>query len=453
MSMDPLTPSAGLAVVTPADPDWDEARRAWNLAVDQRPEAVALPAGAGEVAAAIGRARDAGLRVAVQGTGHGAGARGAIQGAMLVSTARMRAVEIDADARTARAGAGALWLDVVPAAAEHGLAALHGSGPDVGVTGYTLGGGLGWLGRRHGLACNAVTAVELVTAGGEAVRVDASSDPDLFWALRGGGGSFGVVTAIEFRLLPIDSVHAGWLVWPWEEARGVLTRWAEWTGAVPDEVTSVGRLLQVPPLPELPDALRGRQLVVVEAALLADEGEAARLLEPLRELGPEIDTFAQAPATALSTLHMDPPEPVPGVGDTALIDALPAEAIDAFVAACGPGSGSPLVSVELRHLGGALGRVPDGPGALGRCDGDYLLFAVGVLMDPSMSGPLRAALARAIDAVAPWGRGRRLLNFADSPADTRTMFDPQVHERLREIRARVDPEGLLQANHPIPQGA
>jgi hypothetical protein len=233
----------------------------------------------------------------------------------------------------------------------------------------------------------------------------------------------------------------------------VLTAWAEWTAAAPDEVTSLGRLLQVPPLPELPDALRGRRLVVVEAAILSDEAEAARLLAPLRELGPEIDTFAQAPATAFATLHMDPPEPVPGIGDTALLDALPPEAIDALLGACGPGSGSPLVSVEVRHLGGALGRAPDGAGALGRCAGDYLLFGVGVLMDPSMSGPLRAALAGAVDAVAPWGRGRRLLNFVDAPADTRTMFDPQAHERLCEIRARVDPEGLLQANHPIPRGA
>ena len=243
---------------------------------------------------------------------------------MLINTSRMREVAVDGPGRSARAAAGALWMDVVPAAAEHGLAALHGSAPDVGVVGYTLGGGVSWLARRHGLASNSVTALELVTPAGELVRADAETEPDLFWALRGGGGSFGVVTAIEFRLYPVESVNAGWLIWPWDEATRVLTRWAEWTGDVPDEVTSVGRLLQVPPLPDLPDAVRGRQLVVVEAAILADEAESGRLLAPLRELEPEIDTFAQLPPVELATLHMDPPEPVPYVGNGCLTDDVPA---------------------------------------------------------------------------------------------------------------------------------
>ena len=369
---------------------------------------------------------------------------------MLINTSRMRDVEIDAGRRSARAAAGALWEDVVPPAAEHGLAALHGSAPDVGVVGYTLGGGVPWLGRRHGLASNSVTALEVVTPAGDLVRSDAETEPDLFWALRGGGGSFGVVTAIEFRLYPVDSVNAGWLIWPWEEARRVLTRWAEWTRTVPDEVTSVGRLLQVPPLPDLPDAVRGRQLAVVEAAILADEEDAGRLLAPLRELAPEIDTFAQMPAPGLVTLHMDPPEPVPGIGNGCMIDELPPEAVDALVAVAGPGSGSPLVSVEARHVGGALGRVPDGAGALGGLDGGFLLYGVGMLMPPATPDALRAAVDAVVDAMAPWGRGRSCLNFTDVATDTGTMFDAEAYRRLAEIRGRIDPEGLLLANHPIP---
>ena len=315
MTTESLTPPAGLDVVTPADPGWDDARRAWNLAVNQRPAAVAMPRDAGEVAAAVAHARAAGLRVAVQGTGHGAGPRRDLQGALLINTSRMRGASVDPASRSARAEAGAQWRDVVPLAAEHGLAALQGSAPDVGVVGYTLGGGAGWLGRRYGLAANAVTAIELVTAAGEPVRADAETEPDLFWALRGGGGNFGVVTALEFRLYPVDSLNAGWLVWPWEETRRVLGRWSEWVETVPDEVSSVGRIMQLPDLPDLPEVVRGRRLVVVDAAILADEGEAARLLAPLRELGPELDTFAQVPATALSELHMDPPEPVPAAAD------------------------------------------------------------------------------------------------------------------------------------------
>jgi len=450
MASDSSTGRAAVDIVTAADPGWDEARRAWNLAVDQRPEMVVLPASTDEVAAAVRQARQAGLRVAVQGTGHGGAARGPLEGAMLINTSRMREVAVDGHGRSARAAAGALWMDVVPAAAEHGLAALHGTGPDVGVVGYTLGGGVGWLGRRHGLASNAVTAFELVTPAGEVVRADAETEPDLFWALRGGGGSFGVVTAVEFRLFPVESVYAGWLIWPWEEARRVLSRWAEWAGTVPDEVASVGRLLQVPPLPHLPDPVRGRQLAVVEAAIIADEAEAGRLLAPLRELDPEIDTFAQMPPTGLATLHMDPPEPVPGIGNGGLIDDMPAEAVDAFVAAAGPGSGSPLLSVEARLVGGALARVPDGAGALARLDGGFLLYGVGMLMPPATVDALRAAVAGLIAAMAPWGRERSLLGFTEIPTDTRAMFEPEVHRRLAEIRARVDPQGLLLANHPIP---
>jgi hypothetical protein len=174
----------------------------------------------------------------------------------------------------------------------------------------------------------------------------------------GGGGNFGVVTALEFRLYPVDSLNAGWLVWPWEETRRVLGRWSEWVETVPEEVTSIGRILQVPPLPDLPEAIRGRQLVVVEAAILADEAKADGLLTPLRELSPELDTFAQVPAAALSGLHMDPPEPVPAAAHGSVIDALPREAVDALVDVAGPGSGSSLITVELRHIGGAIKRAP-----------------------------------------------------------------------------------------------
>src|SRR6266498_987435 len=230
-------------------------------------------------------------------------------------------------------------MEVTQAAAEHGLAALAGSSPDVGVVGYSLGGGLSWLARKHGLATNSITAVELVTADGRLVRADADNEPELFWAVRGGGGNFGVVTSIDFRLYPITEV---------------LTAWQEWTETVPDEMTSVGRLLNIPPLPEVPEPLRGRSVVVVEAIYIGDEAEGAELLAPLRALAPEIDTVAIMPASALQTLHMDPEEPVPGIGDGMMLDRLTPEAIAKLVDVVGPDS--PLLSVEVRHLGGELGR-------------------------------------------------------------------------------------------------
>lgn len=440
----------GVPVVTPADPGWDDARRAWNLCVDQRPVAVALPESADHVAAAVRHAAAHGLRVAVQGTGHGAAPRGPLDGSLLLNMARMRGASVDPVARTARVEGGALWMDVVPAAAAHGLAALHGSAADVGVVGYTLGGGIGWLGRRHGLAAGQVTAVELVTPDGELRRADATTEPDLFWAVRGGGGNVGVVTALEFRLLPLESVHAGWLVWPWEDAGRVLGAWAAWAETAPEEVTSVGRILQLPPLPELPDGLRGRSLVVVEAVILEDDERAAELLAPLRALGPERDTMARIPAAELVHLHMDPPEPVPGIGAGALIDALPPDAVAAFVAHAGPGSGSPFVSAEIRHLGGALDRIPEGAGALGYVDGRFLLFAIGVPMSPELGQAIPVHLDRLLAAMGEWGYGRNYLSFAERPVDTRTAFDRDVHARLAALRAAHDPDALLQPVHEIP---
>src|SRR5688500_3158154 len=230
--------------VTPSDEGFDAARQAWNLTVDQRPEAVAVPADVADVQEIVRFARDAGLRVAMQGTGHNAGAYGPLDGSILVRTARLNGLEIDGDARTARAGAATLWGEVTPSTSELGLAPLSGSSIDVGVVGYSLGGGLSWLGRKHGLASSHVKAVELVTADGEHLRADAGNEPDLFWALRGGGGSFGAVTAIEFGLHEVPELYAGMLAFPWERAAEVLEAWRAWLPSTPEEATSVGRIMQ-----------------------------------------------------------------------------------------------------------------------------------------------------------------------------------------------------------------
>jgi FAD binding domain len=437
-------------LTVPTDAAWDAARQAWNLTVDKRPAAVAEPETVSDVQVVVDFARERGLRVAAQGTGHGAAAlEDALERTILVKTHRMRSVEIDAPARLARAQAGARWSDVVVPASAHGLAALAGSAPDVGVIGYTLGGGLSWLGRKHGLAANAVRAIQVVTADGRVRIVGAHHEPDLFWALRGGGGSFGIVTGIELDLVEVDELYAGMLVWPWERAREVLHAWRAWCDEAPDEVTSVGRILQVPPLPDVPEALRGRQLVVVEAAFLGDAAEGAELMAPLRALEPELDTFAMVPPAALLALHMDPPQPVPGLGEGALLDDLPGAGIDAFVDAVGPGSDSVLVSAELRQLGGAVGREAPGHGAAGRVDGDFALYGVGVVADPALAEPIQASLAGLRAAVAPWDRGRRYLNFAEGPTDPRALFPARAVRRLRAVKTLVDPDDLFRANHPV----
>jgi FAD/FMN-containing dehydrogenase len=437
------------SLVMPHDPGWNEARAAWNLAVDQQPAAVALPESAEEVAAVVRWARSRGLRVAPQGTGHNAAAMGSLAHAVLVKTERMRGVEIDAASRTARVEAGVLWAEVSEAAAAHGLAALAGSSPDVGVVGYSLGGGISWLARKYGLAANSVTAVEVVNAEGELVRADAHNESELFWALRGGGGSFGVVTALEFQLYPIAEVYAGVLFFPIERGRDVLRAWRDWVDDVPEEVTSVGRFLQFPPIPDIPEPLRGGSFVVVEATSLLGEAATDELLRPLRELGPAMDTFATIPVEQLRKLHMDPEHPVPGAGDGMLLRDFPEEAIDAIVAAAGAGSGSPLLSVEVRHLGGALARMQPGHGALATVDAGFAMFAVGITMTPEMGTAVKAHVELVQTALAAWDAGRDYLNFTERRERGERLFGASTYQRLQAVKGSVDPEDVFRSNHPV----
>jgi hypothetical protein len=433
-------------IVLPGDPGWDSARQAWNLAVDQHPYAVALVESAEDVVAVVEFARAHDLRVAPQGTGHGATALAGLEDVILVKTERLRHVEIDAAARRARVEAGALWADVVEPATEQGFVVLHGSSPDVGVVGYTLGGGMGWLARSHGLAANSVTAVELVTAEGTIVRADRDHEPDLFWAVRGGGGSFGVVIAIELALFETPELYAGAMFWPFGRAGEVLHAWRKWTESAPDTVTSVGRILHFPPLPDIPEPLRGGSFAVVEAVFTGPESEGAELLAPLRELDPAIDTFAAVPPTALQHLHMDPPKPVPGVGDGMFLDDLPAGALDALVASAVP----PLLSVEVRQLGGALAEPSPEHGAVGAIDAGYAMFTVGFAPTPEARAAVAQAVDRAKTALAPWESDRTYFNFSERPVDPARLYPNQTYRRLRRIRAAHDPGELFVANHPIP---
>jgi len=438
-------------VVLHSDQRFDGARRAWNLAIDQRPAAVVFPESAAEVAAAVGYAAERGLRIAAQGTGHNAGPLGALTDTVLLRTDRMRGIRVDPAARTARAEAGVVWLDVVQAAAEHGLAALAGSSPDVGVVGYTLGGGMSFLGRRYGLAANNVVAAEVVTADGHLVRADAEHEPDLFWALRGGGGSFGIVTALEFRLFPHTQAYAGALWYPIERASEVLHAWGELTrGQVPDELTTIGRFLNFPPVQQIPEPVRGKSFVIVEAYHTGEPAAADALLAPLRALAPVNDTITTVPMPALSHLHMDPEQPAPGTGDGMMIDQLPGEAIDAFAAAAGPGAAFPLLSVEMRHLGGEFARPRPGNGALACLDAHYMLFAVSMTPVPELVAPVTAQIEAVKGALAPWAARQMYLNFAETQTPAAPFWTEQAYQRLRRIKANVDPADVIRANHPIP---
>ncbi|MFC6287665.1 PIG-L family deacetylase [Nocardioides sp. GCM10027113] len=441
----------GGRVHLPGDPAYDQVRQPWNLAVDQRPAAVALPHTVDEVVEVVRAAAAAGLRVAPQSTGHGAGplAGADLSDVVLLRLSGLTGVEVDAAAGTARVVGGTEWQDVVAAAAPHGYTALHGSAPDVAVAGYALNGGMSFYGRAHGLAVNSVRAVEVVTAEGVLLRADAHQHADLFWAVRGGAGNLGVVVALEIDLLPLPDVYAGMLLWDRKHALAVTRTWAAWTRDLPESVTTSLRVMSFPPLPELPPFLSGRQLVVIDGAVLEDDERAAELLAPLRALEPEMDTFGRGPVTDVLAMHMDPPAPTPAASDHALLAEVTGETVETLLAHVGHGTASPLLFAELRHLGGAFARRAEHGGALSALSGEYALYAIGVAPTPEVGAVVQEAAADLVRALAPWSVPAFAPTFTDNPVDASSFFDGEDWARLAHLRAAYDPHRRMVANHRL----
>jgi hypothetical protein len=434
-------------VVLPGEEGWDVARRAWNLAVEQHPAAVVEVADADDVAATVRFAGDHGLAVSAQPSGHGA--THDLAGTILLRTGALDEVVVDPDARIARVGAGVRWGELLARTSEAGLAALCGSSPEASVVGYTLGGGIGWFARSHGQAANSVRAVELVTAAGALVTVDATRDPELFWALRGGGGSFGIVTAIELELIPVPEVFGGQVIWDAEHAAALVPAFRRWVDTVPEELTATISITQVPPAPEIPEILRGRHIVAVGICHQGGETEGRELLRPLLELAtPLFHTLATVPVSDLGLLAMDPLDPLPSRMQSELLSDLDEQAIGALLALAGPGSGSPLTAVQIRHLGGALARGRSGDGVAGTLGAPLLLYAIGVPATPERAEAIPGALHALFAAIARVGTGRRPLNFTEG-GDLRSVFTEADYARLGRIKGQRDPRGVIDANHRI----
>jgi FAD/FMN-containing dehydrogenase len=424
---------------------------AWNVAVVHTPAVAVGATCAADVVAAVRWAAAHDMKVAVQATGHGPAGNAA--GSLMITTGRMQGVSVDPSRRLARVQAGTKWSAVMPVAAEHGLAGLCGSSTDVGVVGYTLGGGMGSLGRLHGFAADVVRAVEIVTADGELRRVTAESDPELFWAIRGGKGNFGIVTALEIGLVPVTGLHAGGLFFAGDDTAAVLHAWREWTPTLPESVATSLAIMRMPDMDIVPPPLRGRTVVHFRYAYAgSDAAEGERLVAPMRTAGRQIlGHIGPMRPDETDAIHMDPVDPLPFWEKGMLLAALEAETVDALLAAAGPQVGSPLLMVEIRLLGGALGRQPEVPNAVAGRAGAYSALVLGLEI-PELADVVPAAGRGVLAALSPWRAPGCLVNFlgdVSGPEEVAAAWAPEDLERLREVKRTVDPTGMFSFGYAI----
>jgi hypothetical protein len=438
-------------VLLPGEEGYDAERSGWNLIVEHHPAVSVVAVSPEDVAAAVRFAASADLPVAVQATGHGPSVPA--DGAILINTRRITELEIDPTAATARIGAGVKGGEVIEEAAPYGLAPLVGSSPDVGVVGYLTSGGLPVLGRRYGFAVDHVRVLELVTADGRLRRATADKHPDLFWAVRGGKSNFGVVTAIETDLVPVTRLYGGGLFFPGAATREVLGGWLEWTASQPEEMDSSLALRRFPDLPGVPDPVRGKFLVHVRVAYTGSTVEGELLLRPLRAMGPSIDTVADMLYTSIGDIPNNPTEPAPVLDRGTLLRELDNEAVEQISALAGPDAELPPGLVEIRHLGGALGRTPKTPNAISHRDAAFGLL-LGMLILPGQDEQVDKAQQTLIDGLRPWDTGAKLPNFLGSgntqPHQVRTAYSDADYEKLTAIKATHDPRNLFRVNHNIP---
>ncbi|MCF6507680.1 FAD-binding oxidoreductase [Blastococcus sp. MG754426] len=421
----------------------------WNVAVTHTPAIAVGATCAADVAAAVSWAVARGLRVAVQATGHGPVRNAA--GSMMITTRRMQGLFIDPERRTVRVEAGVKWKRLMESAAEFGLAGLCGSSSDVGAVGYTLGGGVGSLGRKHGFAADHVRAVEIVTADGRQRTLSADSEPELFWAVRGGKGNFGVVTALEMDLVPLTGLYGGGIFFAGEDMADVLHAFRRWSRHLPDEVSTSIAVMRLPDMEFLPPPLRGQTAVHLRYAYCGtDFADGERLVEPMKQAGRILLGFTGPMRTdEMDAIHMDPVDPLPAWEKGQLLTELTVEGVDALLAVAGPQAQIPLLMVELRMLGGAFARRPKVPNAVAGRDGAFSMLVLGPGV-PELAEVVPAVGRAVLAAMAPWKAPGCLTNFlgdVSGPGEVAAAYPPGVSQRLAEVKAAVDPERVFSFGH------
>lgn len=437
-------------VLTPSDEGFAAEVLGHNLAFTHRPDVAVGAANAADVVEAVRFAAAHSLPVRVLSTGHGDHAP--IIGGMLIITKRLDAVAIDPETRLATIGAGVAWGQVHDAAGPLGLTPVSGSSATVGVVGYTLGGGLGPLARSHGFTSDYVRSFSVVTAAGELVRASASEHPELFWALRGGKGGLGIVTELELELLPLATVYAGAMFFDTEHIEAVLHGWIEWTATAHDEVTTSVAIINFPPIEQVPEIFRGKQLLTLRFAYPGDPGEGQRLAAPLRSLAPSLlDTVDVLPTSLMRLIHTDPEDSGPSWSSGLLLGELDQGFAETLLSTVGPAGAAPIIAVELRHLGAATATDVAGTSAVGGRDSAFTLTVVGAPVPALFAEVIPAFHGGLVRSIEEWVSPETTINFAGEVHDREAFesaWPAPIFERLEAVRALYDPAALFTYGPP-----
>jgi FAD/FMN-containing dehydrogenase len=438
-------------VFTPEDEAYGQARLTWNRSIDQYPAVIVMAKNARDVVQAVRLAHEFDMEVAVQGTGHGV-PRPA-NDCLLIVTSKMKGLSIERESQTAWIEAGVEWGEVLDAAQKVGLAPLLGSSPNVGVVGYTLGGGMGWLARRYGLAADSVLLFEIVTPDGRLVRASQDENEELFWAIRGGGANFGVVTGMQIRLYPVTTVFGGSLIYPIEVAKHVIQRYREWAAILPDEFTTSIIIMRFPPLPSVPEFLQGKAVVMVHGCYCGPLEQGEALMQTWKTLPePIANTFRAMPFSEVATISNDPLQPMPGASASETFYELSDEMMDVVLRyiASGP---SPISMAEFRQGGGAIDKADRKANALDSRFIGFYMHAGGLVPTPEARQAFLAYARKFQQELQPYATGRLYLNFMgvhEAAERSQDAYLSASYDRLRELKAKYDPENRF--NHSFNLG-
>jgi FAD/FMN-containing dehydrogenase len=440
-------------VMGPEDPGHDQACELFNSMIDKHPAVIARCASTDDVVAAVNLARDEGLEVAVRSGGHSVAGLSICDAGVLIDLAGLKEIEVDPHAKIARAGGGVLWGEFDAATQEHALHTPGGRVTTTGVGGFTTGGGYGWTSSKHGLTCDNLVSAEVVCADGRVVTASEDENEDLFWGIRGGGGNFGVVTRFDYRLHELGPiVLAGLALWPLERAGEVQRAWRDYVDDAPDELSTATVVLTAPPEEFVPEDLRMQPALGMAAMYVGDPEEGAQVLQPLKDLAPEVDLIQPMPYTAFQAI-LDPsaPKGLRNYWKGEYLTGLTDEAIDTFVEHA-PGQATiapPFNQSIIFRIGQGVTAVPDDATAFSHRDADYMFHPISCWENPDDDEKVIAANRAFADAMRPFSTGAAYLNFTAEVDRVRDAYGEQKYERLVELKDEYDPENLFRLNQNI----